>query len=132
MSLTVEATRGKKAQLPKQTQVRLTVEEEIFSLQELAPQALARLPEIFAESVVDSATKILGESTGEALIRCIGDSKLRDPDRVYARLDDFLHDGSDEIRKAIAKMFASKVHLLYKLSLDLARQDGHNLKRSSH
>ncbi len=86
----------------------------------LAPESLSQLPRLFAESVVDAASKTLGESTGEAFIRCIGDSKLRDPDAVYSRLDSFLGSGSSDMKKAIVRTFSSKVHLLHKLTMQVA------------
>lgn len=98
----------------------LTLEEEIFSIHEVAPEALRELPELFAESVVDSATRVLGEATGEALIRCIGDSRLKDPTEVYARLESFLMGGSDEMKNAIIAAFKSKVHRVYRLTMEVA------------
>ena len=98
---------------------KLTLEEEVFSLRELAPEALSQLPLLFAESVVASATQVLGEATGEALVRCIGDNRLKDPTEVYSRLDSFLMGGSDEMKEAIIQAFRSRVHRLYTLTVDV-------------
>ena len=87
----------------------------------LAPSTVSQLPVLFAESVVDSASKVLGEATGEALIRCIGDSKLKDPEMVYSRLDSFLLGGSETMKSAIIKAFRVKVHRLYKITVDVAK-----------
>ena len=103
---------------------QLTLEEEIFSLHEVAPEALRQLPALFAESVVHSATKILGEATGEALVRRIGDSKLRDPIEVYSCLESFLMGGSDEVKDAIIAAFKGRVHRIYKLTMEVAAE-GH-------
>jgi hypothetical protein len=96
---------------------QLTLEEEILSLQEVAPETLDHLPRLFAEAVVDSATKVLGAATGEALIRWIGDRRLRDPVQVYSRLDSFLMGGSDEMKHSIDQEFRRRVHGLYRLAM---------------
>jgi hypothetical protein len=96
---------------------QLTLEAEILSLNQVAPEILEQLPGLFAEAVVDSATKVLGAATGEALIRCIGDSRLRDPTQVYARLDSFLLGGSDEMKRSIEHEFRRRVHGLYILAM---------------
>jgi len=110
----------------KQVFTRLTLEEEILSLNEMAPEALAQLPELFAEAVVDSATKVLGEATGEAFIRHIGDRRLKDPNEVYSRLDSFLKEGSDAMKEAIKAAFRHRVHQIYKLTVEVAES---NLQR---
>ena len=104
----------------RQAFTRLTLEEEVFSLQVMAPEALRQLPELFAESVVDSATKVLGEATGEAFLRHIGDRRLSDPTEVYSRLDSYLMEGSEEMKKAIAEAFRRRVHGDYKLTMEVA------------
>ena len=122
MAQAVSETKRLQLQLPKPEDTKLTLEEEIFSLHALQPHILRQLRETFAESVVDSATKVLGESTGEAFIRCIGDEKLRDPEEVYASLDSFLHGGSEEMKHAIVATFTAKVHALYNLTREMANQ----------
>lgn len=124
MSLAATTAKVKVKTQTKLSHPRLTMEEEILSLHAFAPATLSRLPEIFAESVVDSSSRILGESTGEAFVRCIGDSKLSDPEKVYSSLDTFLQGGSADMKRAILKAFAAKVHTLYKLTLDIAEQNG--------
>jgi len=99
---------------------RLTLEEEILSLREVVPEALEHLPGLFAESVVDSAARVLGAATGEALVRFIGDSRLKDPAQVYSRLDSFLMGGSDEMKRSIDNEFRRRVHGLYRLAMGVA------------
>jgi hypothetical protein len=99
---------------------QLTLEEEILSLREVAPEALEQLPELFGGAVVDSATRVLGAATGEALIRCIGDSNLKDPAQVYSRLDSFLMGGSGEMKHSIDQEFRRRVHALYRLAMGVA------------
>jgi hypothetical protein len=102
-------------------QSRLSLEEEILSLKTLSPETMAELPAIFAECVVDSASRILGEATGEALVRRIGDAKLRDPEAVYVSLDSFLQGGSGDMRGAIVQAFRTRVHGVYKLTMKVAQ-----------
>ena len=120
MSQTVAASKHRKTQKLKTVQKAMTLEEEIMSLHALAPRTLNQLPGLFAESVVDSSNKVLGEATGEAFIRCIGDKNLNDPDHVYERLESFLQGGSDEMKKAIIGAFRARVHRLYKLTMDVS------------
>ena len=98
----------------------LSLEEEILCLDSFAPEVLVQLPQLFAESVVDASSRVLGEATGEALLRCIGDARLRNPEQVYASLDSFLQSGSDEMRNAIIQSFHSRVNGLYRITMDLA------------
>jgi hypothetical protein len=113
--------KGRHTQLGTTAQSRLSLEEEILSLKTLYPETMAELPAIFAECVVDSASSILGEATGEALVRHIGDAKLRDPEAVYASLDSFLQGGSGDMRGAIVQAFRMKVHGVYKLTMKIAQ-----------
>jgi hypothetical protein len=118
----ITATKQRSAQRPRSghSTTVLTLEEEIFSLHSFAPEILAQLPRLFAESVVDASSKVVGDATGEALVRCIGDDRLRDPEQVYASLDSFLQGGSDEMRRAIVQSFSARVHRLYRITMELA------------
>lgn len=111
---------GAKGGLEKPAFTRMTLEEEVLSLKELAPYTLNQLPALYAESVVFAATKVLGETTGEAFIRCIGDSMLRDPAEVCQKLDSFLLGGSGPIKEAITDEFRNRVHRLYRLTVQVA------------
>jgi hypothetical protein len=97
----------------------LGLEAEIRSLHSLAPESVAQLPTLFAESVVRSCSSILGETSGEALIRRIGDKRLRSPEEVYERVDALLRGGSETLKKSIKGSFRTKVHRLYKITLDV-------------
>lgn len=120
----VVSDQGSTRVLPRTVPKQLTLEEEVLSLKALAPETLDQLPSLFAESVVASATKVLGETTGEAFIRCIGDGNLKDPSEVYDRLDSFLLGGSSEMKEAIVQAFRSRVHRLYKLTMQVAANQG--------
>lgn len=92
----------------------LSLEAEIRSLVTMAPGSASQLPSLFAESVVKSCSSVLGESTGEALVRRIGDKKLGNPDEAYSRIDSLLLGGSDSLKRSIRASFRAKVHRLYR------------------
>ena len=96
------------------------MEEEIFNLNLLLADLNGRLPTLFADSVMDSFSSILGDATAEALIRHIGEDNLKAPAQVYAGLDEFLHGGSEFLKWAIQEEFRVKVHKLYVLANQMA------------
>lgn len=85
----------------------------------MAPTTAAQLPTLFAESVVKSCTGVLGESSGEALVRRIGDRRLTNPEEVYAKVDSLLLGGSEGLKRAIRRSFRADVHRLYAVTMDL-------------
>jgi hypothetical protein len=97
----------------------LTLEEEIRSLHVLLPESVSQLPVLFAESVAKSCTGILGEGSGEALVRRIGDENLMDPDESCGRIDSFLTGGSGILKEAISRGFRMRVHRLYRMAMNL-------------
>ena len=97
----------------------LTLEAEIRSLYSLAPDSLEQLPTLFSESVVKSCGSVLGEASGEALVRRIGDRRLKSPEMVYGRVDSLLLGGSGDIKRVIKRAFRSKVHGLYRLVMKI-------------
>ena len=114
------AAAQKKAASRITTMIGQTLEEEVFTLHSMDPGATTRLPGLFSESVVDSMIDILGEDSGEALLRSIGDENLSDPTETYRRLDSVLMDGSEIMKAAIREEFRVKVHRLYELALGMA------------
>ena len=97
----------------------MTLEAEIRSLHSLEPDNVRQLPALFAQSVVESCSAMAGTSSGEALIRRIGDDNLHCPEEVFRRIDALLGGGSDTLKKAIEMRFRSKVHRLYRISMSL-------------
>jgi len=96
-----------------------TLEAEIRTLYSLTPENMKQLASLFAESVVESCSTMVGTSSGEALVRQIGDDGLRSPEHVYDRIDALLGGGSATLKRAIELRFRSKVHRLYKISMSL-------------
>lgn len=97
----------------------MTIEEEIRSLNALLPEAVAQLPVLFAKSVANSCTSVLGEGPGEALVRRIGDHNLMIPAQAYGRIDTFLSTGSDMLKETIRQNFRDGVHRLYKIAMNV-------------
>ena len=95
----------------------LSHEAEIRSLYSLAPENMKQLSKLFAESVIESCSTIAGASSGEALVRRIGDERILTPREAYRRIDALLGGGSDTLKRAIELKFRSKVHRLYRISM---------------
>jgi hypothetical protein len=85
----------------------------------MAPRTVSQLPSLFAESVVKSCSNVLGESTGEALVRRIGDTRLVNPDEAYGKIDSLLLGGSESLKRSIRASFRAKVHRLYKHAMTI-------------
>jgi hypothetical protein len=119
MSGSVAALRRKSSAGPAPAFAGLSLEAEILSLHSLAPETVEQLPTLFSESVVKSCTVVLGEASGEALVRRIGDSRLQSPYQVYARIESFLSSGADILKEAIKNAFRERVHRLYKAAMNL-------------
>jgi hypothetical protein len=96
-----------------------TLETEIRSLYSLTPEYMEQLRSLFAESVIESCSYIIGTSSGEALVRRIGDGRLPSPEEAFERIDALLGGGSDTLKRAIEFRFRSKVHTLYRISMSL-------------
>jgi len=97
----------------------LSHEAEIRSLYSLSPENMRQLSKLFAESVVESCSAIAGTSSGEALVRRIGDEKLQSPEEAFGQIDTLLGGGSETLKKAIELKFRSKVHRLYRITMSL-------------
>jgi hypothetical protein len=97
-----------------------TLEEEVRTMDVLAPEVLARLPIIFGDSVMDSLMSILGEESGEALIRIVGDVRFMTPEEAYESLDEIFHSGSEILKAAIREELRVRVHRLYKETVGMA------------
>jgi len=119
MSVTITASTRRLASYSITNLSGLSMEAEIRSLCSFAPDAVSVLPKLFAESVVESCSSIVGASSGEALVRRIGDRRLQSPDLAYRRIDGLLRGGSDTLKRAIEQRFRTKVHRLYKASMNL-------------
>lgn len=91
---------------------RQTLEEELHTLQALAPDMIEDLRSIFEEAVTDSLANILEENEARALIILMGGTEFGSPHDVFAALDSILHDGSQILKGAITGEFRASVHLL--------------------
>jgi hypothetical protein len=117
----MSATLRKKAVNRISELIAQTMEEEIFTLDALEHDVIALLPSLFSHSVMNSMKNILGENSGEALIRSIGEERLTNSEEVYASLDSIFHGGSEVLKIAIREDFRVRVHRLYKMRLGAAK-----------
>jgi hypothetical protein len=122
MAIAVTDSRRRSASKRSADYSGLTLETEIRSLHSLAPESVAQLPTLFAESVVKSCSSVLGETSGEALVRRIGDRRIRRPDYAFSRIDSLLRGGSDTLKRSIKSSFRARVHRLYKITLGIQGQ----------
>jgi hypothetical protein len=109
-------------QFPK----RLTVEEELLTLQAIAPDMVEDLYSLFEQAVADSLANILEESGAKALVKLMEESNIESPPEVFATLDSIFHEGSKTLKSAITEEFHIGVHLLLeKLERSLAAESHH-------
>lgn len=91
---------------------RQTLEEELLTLQVLAPDMIEDLHSLFKEAVTDSLANTLEENEARALVMLIAGTNFESPYQVFAALDSILHEGSHILKDAIFEEFRTSVHLL--------------------
>jgi len=91
---------------------RQTLEEELFTLQALAPDTIEDLHRLFKKTVIDSLVSILGENGARAVVILTAGTNFESPSEVYAALDSIFQEGSQFLRRAIIKEFRTNLHLL--------------------
>ncbi len=97
--------------------IRKSLEEELFALRTLAPEAIEDLPEVFESAVMDSLTNILGEAEALALSKVMGKQTLADPVLLFPELEKFLRAGAPILSGAIEEEFRVKVHEIFTKAL---------------
>lgn len=116
---------------------RQTLEEELLTLQALAPDMIEDLHSLFKEAVTDSLANILGWDEARALVKLLAETEFESPSVVFAALDSFLHEGSQILKDAIVKEFRANVHLLLEkvkrsLYANHERASSHNRPQERH
>jgi hypothetical protein len=96
--------------LPK----RQTLEEDLLSLQALAPDMVEDLHSLFKEAVIDSLANTLGRNEARALMRLMARTDFENPREVFEALDSIFYGDSQILRDAIIEEFRVSVHLLLK------------------
>ncbi|MGD0396162.1 MAG: hypothetical protein ABSB26_04545 [Nitrososphaerales archaeon] len=91
---------------------RQTIEEELLTLQALAPDTIEDLHPLFKAAVIDSLVSILGESGARAVVILMAGTNFESPSGVYAALDSIFQEGSRFLRRAIVEEFSVNLHLL--------------------
>jgi len=94
--------------LPK----RQTLEEDLISIQALAPDMVEDLHSLFKEAVVNSLANTLGRNEARALMRLMTRTDFESPREVFEALDSIFYEGSQILRDAIVEEFRVNVHLL--------------------
>lgn len=92
--------------------VKQAMEEELFTLEALAPDMIEDLHPLFKEAVIDSLTSILGENGARAVVVLAAGTNFESPSGVYEALDSIFQEGSQFLRRAIVKEFRTSLHLL--------------------
>ncbi|MGD0477395.1 MAG: hypothetical protein ABSB29_04405 [Nitrososphaerales archaeon] len=91
---------------------RKTLEEELLTLQALAPDMIEDLHSLFKEAVTDSLANILGQKEARALMRRMARIDFENPHMVFEALDSIHRDGSQILKDAVVEEFRANVHLL--------------------
>ena len=91
---------------------RQTLEEDLLSLQALAPDMIEDLRCLFKEAVTDSLSSVLGENQAMALVKLISETDFENPPEVFAALDSIFRGGAQILKEAIIDEFRASVHLL--------------------
>jgi hypothetical protein len=91
---------------------RQTVEEELLTLQTLAPDTIEDLYHVFEETVIDSLVRILGENGATAAVILMAETNFESPSGVFAALDSIFQEGSQFLRRTIVEEFRASLHLL--------------------
>jgi hypothetical protein len=91
---------------------RQTIEEDLLTLQALAPDMAEDLHSLFKEAVTYSLGNILGENEARVLLRRIAGTDFESPYSVFEALDSILHGSSQILKDAIVEEFRVNVHLL--------------------
>jgi hypothetical protein len=94
--------------LPK----RQTLEEDLLSLQALAPDMVEDLHSLFKEAVIESLANNLGRNEARALMRLMARTDFENPPEVFEAFDSIFYEGSQILRDAIVEEFRVNVHLL--------------------
>jgi hypothetical protein len=91
-----------------------TLEEELLTLQALAPDIIEDLRPLFKEAVINSLTHILGENGAKAVVRLTAGTNFESPNEVFAALDLIFQEGTQFLRHAIVEEFRANLHRLLK------------------
>jgi len=97
---------------PRVTGERQNLEEEIRTLQVLAPGVTEEFRSMFDSAVATTLARMLPRTMAEALSTLIRGSASMGPYEVYSALESIFHEGSQILISGIRDEFRVSVHLL--------------------
>jgi hypothetical protein len=97
--------------LAKQPDVQ-SVEEDLFTLDAMAPQLLGQVPVLFEQTVKDTLSYMLGAKESADVIAWFRSSELGSRPGVFARLLTVYGDKASPLESVIDRVFGMRVHQL--------------------
>jgi hypothetical protein len=92
-----------------------SIEEDLFSLNAMAPDLLEHVPALFEETVRGSLNHTLGTRESGAVLAHLSASELASRQAVFARLASLYGEEASSLQKMIDRAFAIRVQDLLRL-----------------
>jgi hypothetical protein len=89
-----------------------TVEEDLFTLNVMAPDLLEQVPVLFEETVRGSLTYMLGARESRSMLEWFRAKELTDRHGVFARLASVYGERASPLQNMIDRVFGMRVHEL--------------------
>jgi hypothetical protein len=93
------------------------LEQELFTLNAVAPALLEQLPGLFEEAVRESLSHILGMKESTGVLRWLHDAALGSRPEVFARLASRYGDRASPLQARIDEAFERRVRNLVELAV---------------
>lgn len=87
-----------------------TLEEEIFSINAIAPELLEHLPGLFEEAVRGSLTSMLGNTESKSVLASLSHVGLGNRLEVFRSLNSAYGHRASPLQKAVDRSFQALVH----------------------
>jgi hypothetical protein len=88
------------------------LEQELFSINAVAPGVLEHLPRLFEEAVTESLTRILGARDASGILASLNRAGLGNRSEVFGLLDAICSHQASPLQKAVDRAFRTRVHNL--------------------
>ncbi len=89
-----------------------SVEEDLFTLNAVAPSLLRQLPALFEEAVKDTLAFFLGTKESTGVLSYFRGVPLTDRSEVFGKLDSLYLDRASPLQRGIDRAFQIRVHRL--------------------
>lgn len=93
------------------------LEEELFTLNSVAPYLVEKLPGLFEEAVREALGQMLGMKESTGVLRWLHDADLGSRPEVFERLASRYGDRASPLMSKIDEAFERRVHNLLELGL---------------